>query len=103
MTDLSFTLPKTSAHASQAEQDADLMDMAAYLSCTRFTVNRCRHDSCAHTALWIMDGQKQIASVSYVNNRWIAQGMIGGPPVWNRACDSLLDAAATILKNQPGA
>lgn len=54
---------------TQDEMDSDLVMAQSYLSCTRLTVDRCRHESVTETSLWIFDGsdkygRRQIGSVT---------------------------------------
>jgi hypothetical protein len=91
-----------------AEQDDDMEVAAALLSCTRFTVDRCAHDAVTHTALWIFDGETQIASISRqapmdgfpARYPWEAALMSGGIPTAHRLCDSLAGACTWILEQR---
>ena len=84
-----------------AEQDADLEDARALLSCTALTADRCRHESVTATVLWVFDEGRQVACVKRdIDGRypWHATRMARGEPVAIRPEDSLLKALAWVVK-----
>lgn len=91
-----------------AEQDDDMEIATALLSSTRFTVDRCAHDAITHTALWIFDGDVQIASISRrphidrfpTRYLWEVSLMSDGVPTARQLCDSLASACTWILETR---
>ena len=90
------------------EMNVDLENARSYLSCTRLTVDRCRHESVTESSLWIFDGDKQIASCTRLETpyerggmpiRWRACTMHGSGTVANGVyVSTLLDALGHIMR-----
>lgn len=87
---------------SQDEQERDRSHLAALLSCTRFTVERCTHESNERSALWIMLGARQIGVIARRqttgDHPWYAQKMIAGQPVTELSFKTLAEAAAYAVR-----
>lgn len=87
---------------SQAEQEADRESLAAYLACTRWTVDRCRHEANDRAALWVMDGAKQVGVIARRQTTgrfpWYAQKLIAGQPVTELSFETLSEAAAYAVR-----
>ena len=97
---------------SPAEMDADLAEARALLSCTALTLKRCEHVSVDQTALWVFEGDKQIASISRLalashprrDDKWSATRMSQGQAMAHRWCATLAEACAyAIAKNAKAA
>lgn len=87
---------------SQEDQEREREDLANLLSCTRWTVDRCRHESCERSALWIMRDGKQIGVIARRQTTgrfpWYAQKLIGGQPVTELSFETLSAAAAYAVR-----
>lgn len=92
---------------TQEQMDRDMSDAAAYLGCTRLTVQRSRHESTTETALWIMDGDKQIGSASRLETpyergweiiRWRCATIHNGQAANGVYRASLLDCMGHIMR-----
>ena len=79
-----------------AEQDADLEEARKRLYPTRFTAERCRHETVTETALWIFDGRQQIGSASRNRDGWTANRITRGMPVGQRR-EPTMEAALSYI------
>jgi hypothetical protein len=79
-----------------AEQDADLEEARKRLYPTRFTADRCRHDSVTDTALWIFDGRQQIGSASRNPTGWTANRISRGITAGQRR-EPTMEAALSYI------
>lgn len=101
---------------TQAEMDSDLEMARSYLSVTRLTVDRYRHESVTETALWIFDGadkfgRRQIGSATRLDapfNRggemlkWSSATLHNGSTANGVYVVSLLDAIGHIMRHTKG-
>lgn len=93
-------------------QEANLKQCRDYLSCTSLRVDRSRHESVTHTALWVFDkggrdgAERQIASI--VNEAvpngivWRVSALMNGVPVSERRVPTLLDAVGEMMRATKG-
>lgn len=81
---------------TQAEQDADLEEARKRLYPTRFTADRCRHDSVTETTLWIFDGRQQIGSASRNSDGWTANRITKGITAGQRR-EPTMEAALSYI------
>ena len=81
---------------TQAEQDADLEEARKRLYPTRFTADRCRHDSVTETTLWIFDGRQQIGSASRNSDGWTAHRITKGITAGQRR-EPTMEAALSYI------
>ena len=106
---------------SQDEQECDLEEVQTYLSVTRLTADRCRHESVTETSIvrsivrsiWIFDGftrrgeRRQIGSIvrllraSTSDYRWEVTRMLHGQPVARRCYRTLLECIGNIMAYEP--
>ena len=102
---------------SQDEQECDLEEVQTYLSVTRLTADRCRHESVTETSIvrsiWIFDGftrrgeRRQIGSIvrlpraSTSDYRWGVTRMLHGQPVARRCYRTLLECIGNIMAYEP--
>ena len=95
---------------TQDEQERDLQDAQTYLSITRLTADRCRHESVTETSLWIFDGKtrrglpRQVASITRISGnpvgdyRWEVTRMAYGQPVARRCERTLLECIGDVMR-----
>ena len=88
---------------TNAEMDADVFDLQAYLGCTSLSVDRCRHASVTESALWAFGpNAKHIASVSRnvttSKYKWRVNKMANGGRITEMCFETLLDAATYDLR-----
>lgn len=94
---------------TQDEMNTDMEDAKSYLSCTRLTVDRCRHESVTTSSLWIMDGANQIGSATRLTPsegyerhgtpmRWRCSTIHSGQCANGVYVSTLLDAIGHIMR-----
>lgn len=84
---------------TQDQQDADLAAAAQLLHPTKYTADRCRHESVTETTIWVFDERKQIGSITHARpDAWRASRMAQGMPTSAREFGALADAVTHITK-----
>jgi hypothetical protein len=98
------------------EMDKDLAEVQTYLSCTRLTADRCRHESTVTTSIWVFDGEdkfgrKQIACMArleepYERNgtmyRWRCSTLHGGIVANGVYLATMLDCLGHVMRGTKG-
>lgn len=98
--------------AYQDAQEENLAIVRNYLSCTSLRVDRSRHESVTHTAIWIFDrggkggAERQIACI--VNEAtptgivWRVNALSHGMAISEVRVPTLLDACGAMLRATKG-
>ena len=85
----------------------------SYLSVTKLTADRCRHETVTETSLWIFLGlnkygqRRQIACIKRLprgcvgDYRWEVTRMLHGQPVARRCERTLLDCIGNVMRYEP--
>jgi hypothetical protein len=85
---------------TQDQQEADLAAAARLLHPTKYTADRCRHESVTETSLWVFDGRRQVGSITHAQpDAWQASRVVQGMPTSARKFSTLADAVSHIINN----
>jgi hypothetical protein len=86
---------------TQDEQEQDLELARSYFNATKWTVDRCRHETVDHTSLWIFDGKKQIASMIWQRGEWKVNRLRDGMCLSERFFASIRDCIRYLYSYEP--
>lgn len=57
-------------HQTQEDMDSDLAILKDLISEYKWRADRCRHESVITASLWVFDGDKQVGSITRLNNNY---------------------------------